>query len=210
MASTSRRLVLPDGTVYEGELVDGEMHGFGVLQMKDSGEYRGQWQHGMHHGKGKLTLPTGYVYEGQWAKGKRSGYGVMVDDDDRKYDGEWIDGRQHGTGTMIHRGGETVFSGQWRAGVPHGKGMLTRKNGTFVRGVWVDGKKQDGWAKQTALRLWRKMPRSPRLIEYVLLLILLLAWVHVVLRRYDWYASGYPAVASTAADDSMLEDLVDL
>ena len=206
MASMSRRLVLPDGTVYEGELVDGEMHGHGVLRMKDSGEYTGQWKHGLHHGKGKLTLPTGYVYEGQWEKGKKNGYGVMVDDGGRKYEGEWSVGRQHGTGTMTYGDAETVFSGQWRAGVPHGKGMLTRENGTIIRGVWADGKKQDNWAKRTALGLWRKMPRSHRLIEYVLLFILLLAMVHVLLRRYGWYASNH---AGMATDGRPLEDLDD-
>ena len=132
---TSRRVELPDGTIYDGELDDEFLfHGKGVLKMKDGGEYTMWWEKGAHHGEGKLTLPSGYSYDGHWLHGKKSGHGVMTDDAGRRYEGEWHDGRQHAIGRMMYTNGDE-YSGKWRAGVPHGKGQLTNKGGAVAVGV---------------------------------------------------------------------------
>ena len=176
---TSRRVELPDGTIYDGELDDEFLfHGKGVLKMKDGGEYSGEWEKGAHHGEGKLTLPSGYSYDGHWFHGKRSGHGVMTDDAGRRYEGEWHDGRQHGTGRMMYTNGDE-YSGKWRAGVPHGKGQLTNKGGAVAVGVWIDGKRQTHWLKEPAMRLWSRLDLRRHLRTHFGQLALLMMTVHV-------------------------------
>ena len=134
-----RRLELPGGTVYEGEVQDEAIHGHGKLTMADGSVYTGQWERGNHHGTGKLELPTGYVYDGEWLHGKKHGQGQMWHEGLR-YVGAWEDGRQHGTGTMHYANGDS-YTGDWSAGLPHGQGMMIRKSGDYIYGHWANGKK---------------------------------------------------------------------
>jgi len=47
-----------DGSVYNGEWNgDGERHGRGSLTYANNVQYKGQFQHGLHSGKGVLTIP---------------------------------------------------------------------------------------------------------------------------------------------------------
>jgi hypothetical protein len=41
--------------VYNGDVLNGQRHGFGVLTFRNSpARYEGYWQHGKRHGKGTL------------------------------------------------------------------------------------------------------------------------------------------------------------
>lgn len=48
------KTTLPDGRVYEGEVLDGRPHGKGKLTYADGGSYEGEWLGGEPHGKGKV------------------------------------------------------------------------------------------------------------------------------------------------------------
>jgi len=51
----------PNGDVYEGEFLDGRMHGYGNYRFSDGSKYEGEYQRGERHGRGKMTWPDGSV-----------------------------------------------------------------------------------------------------------------------------------------------------
>ena len=56
----------PASSRYEGELLDGHMHGKGKLLFSDGKIYDGEFHEGEIHGKGKLTYPNGDFIEGDF------------------------------------------------------------------------------------------------------------------------------------------------
>ncbi len=93
-----RKHVYPDGSIYEGE-----------------------WLNGKHHGKGKFTCPNGppeiefkngymygAVYEGEWLDGKENGRGKHTAPDGSSYEGEWQNGYPCGKGKYTNHSGYTV------------------------------------------------------------------------------------------------------
>ena len=207
MASSSRyqkrRLHLPDGTIYDGELRDDEMHGNGCLTMPDGTVYDGEWAHGRHHGQGKLTLDSGYVYDGAWLDGKRCGHGVMTDDAGRRYEGEWSAGKQHGVGTIFHLNGD-VWSGEWSAGQMHGKGVLTRKSGSILRGTWVQNKKTTDYPRLQRLALRALSAIRPVIMQPAVQIVLIVGGVHAlraIVRSYVLYAAEEEVDLADVDDD---------
>lgn len=61
----------PDGTTYEGEILAGKRHGFGLLIRPDGVKYKGEWYNDKPHGEGMLFYPDGRRIEGIWSEGKR-------------------------------------------------------------------------------------------------------------------------------------------
>lgn len=68
-------LALPDGTRYEGPVVDGVLTGASATyDHPDGSRYTGAVEAGLRHGRGVLTAPGGTaVYDGDWVHGKREG-----------------------------------------------------------------------------------------------------------------------------------------
>ena len=56
----------PAESRYEGDLVNGSMHGKGKLLFSDGKIYDGEFHEGEIHGKGKLTYPNGDFIEGDF------------------------------------------------------------------------------------------------------------------------------------------------
>lgn len=50
--------------VYEGRILDEEMHGVGEYRYADGTVYRGEWHRGRRQGTGTLLSPDGTSYEG--------------------------------------------------------------------------------------------------------------------------------------------------
>lgn len=90
----------PNGDVYEGEFLDGRMHGYGRYRWSNGSKYEGEYQRGERHGRGKMTWPDGCAYEGEFRNGERSGVGVFLFTDGMRYEGDFWKGRRHGLGTM--------------------------------------------------------------------------------------------------------------
>jgi hypothetical protein len=87
-----RKLTKPDGTLYEkdfnhnlitgngkctypeayyeGQLVDGNRHGFGEYIWNDGRTYKGYFDNGECHGYGVATFPEGDVFDGEFIKDK--------------------------------------------------------------------------------------------------------------------------------------------
>ena len=100
---------------YEGEMKDGEPHGFGTYRWNDGDVYTGEYVNGTRHGKGKFVFASGNYYDGEWANGKYHGHGIF----------RWSDGDE--------------FDGEWQNGQRHGKGKWTYADGRYYTGVWENG-----------------------------------------------------------------------
>jgi len=60
------KLTFNDGSVYEGDIVNGKPHGKGTLTYVYGGVYEGDWVNGEQTGMGKMTYPNGEVDEGRF------------------------------------------------------------------------------------------------------------------------------------------------
>ena len=101
--------------VYEGEMKDGEPHGFGTYRWNDGDVYTGEYVNGTRHGKGKFVFASGNYYDGNWANGKYQGHGIYHWNDGDEFDGEWKDGKRHGKGKWTYADGR-YYTGVWENG----------------------------------------------------------------------------------------------
>ena len=150
-----------DGSVYEGDFLDGKFHGQGTLTDPDGDYYTGQWDNGKRHGQGTeknsfttyigewvndkrhgqgtLTFPYGTRYTGSWERGRYCGYGTLVSPYGPTITGYWEngwDGRGHGT--ICERYGDK-YEGEWLKFEPHGKGIMHCEDGSVYDGEWSEG-----------------------------------------------------------------------
>ena len=82
-------LALGGGGKYEGELVNGEPHGYGVAQYSIGMRYEGNWRNCLRHGYGVEIFTNGNFFEGVFAFGSRSGQGTFYFSDGSVETGEW-------------------------------------------------------------------------------------------------------------------------
>nr|KAG5708027.1 hypothetical protein BaRGS_025165 [Batillaria attramentaria] len=69
------KLVMSDGTYYEGQFVNGEINGHGFKYFSSSCcKYTGQFLNGEMHGHGVMQYKDESIYEGQWVKNKKQAY----------------------------------------------------------------------------------------------------------------------------------------
>ena len=62
------RMTFPDGSSYEGEVLDGVPHGIGRRVYSNGSWYAGEWHNGQRQGWG-VSQTGGERYEGMWAQG---------------------------------------------------------------------------------------------------------------------------------------------
>ena len=68
------KLIMNDGSYYEGEFQDGEIEGHGFRYYSLSGNtYSGKFHLGELQGQGVMKFLDGSVYEGEWKRNKRQG-----------------------------------------------------------------------------------------------------------------------------------------
>ena len=73
------KLKMRDGSYYEGEFLNGEIHGTGTrLWSHTNNIYQGQFDLGEMNGMGVMTYgKSGDVYEGHWVDNKAEGLSVL-------------------------------------------------------------------------------------------------------------------------------------
>ena len=69
--------VWPDGSRYEGEWLNGQAHGYGVMRWSRSSpwpgdRYEGEWSNGLLNGTGTYDRADGTRLEGTWQQGRRT------------------------------------------------------------------------------------------------------------------------------------------
>ena len=173
-ATKFTKFTYPDGSVYEGEMLDGKKHGKGKMVFPNKAVYDGEWQDDKMNGRATLTMSVpetdvvavyegtwinnnqcgygkmscgGFVYEGEFSGSKFNGKGKVVALDGSVYEGDWVNGKKHGKGKMVYANG-TVYEGEWKNDDRNGRGTATYTSGSVYEGEWIDGKK-NGKGKNT-------------------------------------------------------------
>ena len=129
--------ILPDGSRYHGEVVDGLLQGQGRLDYADGSWFVGHFLDGQRHGAGEWHGLDGEHYVGEFAAGSFSGHGTLKKADGSRYSGGFAKGRFSGEGTLEEAG--QLYRGQFRDGRFHGLGTLEQTDGSRFQGHFVNG-----------------------------------------------------------------------
>jgi hypothetical protein len=97
------------------------------------GEYYGELQNGLRHGKGKMKFANGEFYEGEWANNNFHGFGRYHYKDGSVYYGNFLNNKKHGLGTF--RSPTLQYKGSWSNDVFHGPGALSFAT-HLLTGTW--------------------------------------------------------------------------
>ncbi|XP_072036503.1 uncharacterized protein [Amphiura filiformis] len=156
------KLIMNDGSYYEGEFINGEIEGHGFRKWATSGNtYSGQFLNGELNGHGVMTYGDGSVYEGEFQNNRKQGRGVIKDSTGAVYEGSFHNNMKHGEGSMTYSNGDryvgdwiqdkrqgsgeltsldgTVYDGQWRNDLFNGEGTMIHSSGMTYDGMWTNG-----------------------------------------------------------------------
>ena len=159
------------GSVYRGMYENDEHSGTGFYLFENSDQedgrlsYMGEWQTEMH-GEGVLTMKDGTVFQATFVKGKMTGPAFVCKPCGYRYEGMLLNGKEHGQGKCWY-GDKSTFEGEWENGFQlegkrvdtdgcvykgqispgykrHGLGMYTNTYGAIFYGEWKNDV-FDGW-----------------------------------------------------------------
>ena len=82
-----------DGSVYEGNFVNGKPEGKGIMKYVGGASYIGEWHYGLREGEGTWNYPDGGSYIGSWVRGRRHGRGTLNKKGGMVIIGEWKNDR---------------------------------------------------------------------------------------------------------------------
>jgi hypothetical protein len=144
------KVLYPDGRLcFEGDFVDSNLHGAGVLKSKDGAVYTGNFVNGRREGIGRCVYHSGNSYEGEWKQGKRYGIGRFSWFDGRVYEGQWTNNRRGGLGVEWSKDGKVLACGllrddefvEWRSVslslLPSDSKHLTTEMKAAGTGIWL-------------------------------------------------------------------------
>ncbi|KAI5384642.1 Phosphatidylinositol 4-phosphate 5-kinase 7, variant 2 [Lathyrus oleraceus] len=127
-----------DGTIYEGDWIDGKMTGKGLITWTSGSKYEGEFSGGYLHGQGTFTESNGCVYTGGWRMDAHHGVGRKVYWNANNYDGLWKEGIREGCGKFTWNSG-SIYIGNWKKGKIDGRGIMKWYNGDIFDGFWLNG-----------------------------------------------------------------------
>lgn len=138
-----------DGTKYEGEMLNGKMHGTGIYTWANGNQYEGDWVNGKMSGKGKYTCRNGRQFNGNFENNKPAGFTIKCDAQSTGI--LYAPGNTPTTnqkyGSYTDANGNK-FEGPIKNGKLHGKGTITSPSGNKYEGEIVNGK-INGWGTYT-------------------------------------------------------------
>lgn len=126
----SQIITLPDGSIYDGSLANGLLHGEGTLRRSNGDLYTGAFFDGLMSGMGTLEFADGDKYSGEFAAGKFHGTGHLSQSNGHSWKGQFDDGKMvSGKQTLTNNG---VLEGSFENWKIQGNGSLSIPD----RGVW--------------------------------------------------------------------------
>lgn len=138
-------LQVPSGARYVGHWVANKKEGHGVYTFPNGDKYEGEWKNDMKHGEGKYTFGKGKWegdrYHGEWKDNKKCGIGRYYWKDGDTYFGEFADDNFNGSGTYHFMCGD-CYIGEWKADRRFGHGVYTYFHGGMFEGSFKDGKRE--------------------------------------------------------------------
>eukprot|EP00347_Sterkiella_histriomuscorum_P007783 403347577 len=81
---------------FDGDYVNGNWNGYGVMIISNGDMYCGEYQNGKRHGLGTWYWRNGNIYEGYWKYGNKHGEGVFKYANGNIAKGTWKNGKYHG------------------------------------------------------------------------------------------------------------------
>lgn len=136
---SKRTIKYKDGSIFEGQELDGKRHGYGEQIWVDGTNYKGYWENDKMSGKGRLEYANGDIYDCNWCDNKAKGFGELAKANGSKYIGEWDNDQPHGEGTESWPDG-TEYKGTYARGLKDGKGTYIWSDGTKYEGEWSNDK----------------------------------------------------------------------
>jgi len=133
-----KKVVSPGCTTFEGEWLEGELHGKAICTWQTGDQYVGEWAKGERSGQGTCVWNAGDTYVGAWKNNRRNGYGVLVWKSKAKYQGEFVDDARHGYGIYTWSNGD-CYEGEWKDSKRTGKGKIVWDDGNSYVGDWFEG-----------------------------------------------------------------------
>jgi uncharacterized caspase-like protein len=127
-----------DGSVYNGDLRNGQPNGSGEYVGIKGYRYRGNFVNGRQDGKGKAHWPDGWTYDGEFANERPNGIGTIRFPSGDVYEGQVKDGTPDGRGKLVAKSRD-IYDGEFRNGQRHGVGELKFPDGGAYKGNFVNG-----------------------------------------------------------------------
>jgi len=134
----ARRIELPNGDVYDGEVEQDARTGQGTYLWRDGHRYTGEFVNNRMQGQGTYFWPDGRTYSGDFVEDRREGRGTMVWPNGNRYAGEFVNGARSGLGTYYWRDG-TVYQGEFAADRMQGYGVKHLPDGHRELQRWDEG-----------------------------------------------------------------------
>ncbi|OMJ65714.1 hypothetical protein SteCoe_37742 [Stentor coeruleus] len=165
-------LELNNGDNYRGPIQDLKKHGNGRLH-SINGNYTGNLENDIRHGKGKEELMTGEQFTGTWDHGLKQGPGTYQDEFENVYKGIWNMDKKHGEFVITFKTKE-VLTIIFENDKPVGKGTLdysgckeTEDANGESGGILIDDEtKQVKWKSSAVKKIFKKTKKIKRYENY--------------------------------------------
>lgn len=127
-----------DSGVYNGDLVDGERHGYGTLRWNTGDAYTGAFRWGKRTGTGVYRWANGAVYTGDLVDGVMHGAGYHLTADGTRYLGDVNRNDYDGRCYIAWPDGD-MYLGDIASGLLTGRGLYVWPDGSTYYGDFVEG-----------------------------------------------------------------------
>ncbi len=135
------KMILKDGTLYEGFFTDGQPDRYVRLIRPNREVYHGEFSNQKQNGNGARTEPSNATTMcDSWLNGVENGKTTKTDKDGRKvFEGSYKDGRMIGNCFFYSENEKCTYEGPFVNGILEGQGKKTYDNGRSYQGTFVKG-----------------------------------------------------------------------
>ena len=114
--SDKGKLILNEGSFYDGDFYDNQIHGKGKFLWSDGKEYNGEFKNNKMDGEGEFKYEDGKIYKGHFLRDDKNGYGELFQPNGKVYKGYWKNGKQNGEGEFYNPETNETKKGIWENG----------------------------------------------------------------------------------------------